>query len=101
MKNLELEKIIERLEKLDIQEWAFHDRTDKDFESVSAKTKGIEFYLTKQDYGVQIDYSLSIRNIGDDFWLVDYSTRNETIFKKSWSDRYFSWMLSCWSWMRN
>ncbi len=82
MKSLELEKILKRLEKLDIQEWEFHGRTDKDFESVSAKNNGLEFYIKKQDYGVQTEYSLSIRNIGDDFWLVDYSTLNETVFKK-------------------
>lgn len=82
MKALELEKILKKLEKLDIQEWAFHEKTNKDFEKIIAKANGLEFYIAKQDYGLQIDYSLSIRNIEDDFWFVDYSTLNETVFKK-------------------
>lgn len=71
MKNLELEKILQKLEKLDIREWTADNLTSC-IESISVKTEGIEFCLKKETPGLGAHYSLSIKNTGDEVWVIEY-----------------------------
>jgi len=67
----ELEKILRKLEKLDVREWTADNPTNY-MASISVKTEGIEFYLKKEMPGIGKQYSLMIRNAGDEVWAISY-----------------------------
>jgi len=76
---LKIEKIIQKLEPLDIREWTMHRY------GMSIKINGIEFYLKKVSYGAHFNdiYLLSIKNIEDESELIEYtsSCKNKTLGK--------------------
>ncbi|MDP2906839.1 MAG: hypothetical protein Q8O03_02765 [Nanoarchaeota archaeon] len=81
---LKVEKIIQKLEPLDICEWTMYKH------SISIKTNGIEFYLKKQSYKMHSSlikfhsiYSLSIKNIEDEPELIEHTSdcKNKTLGK--------------------
>ncbi len=73
METQELEKILEKLENLDIREW------DKEYDNqLSTKTGGLRFYLTKGGFKNRIDgdkiyYELTIRKTEKNAGCIEYS----------------------------
>ncbi len=76
---LKVEKIIEKLEPLDIREWTMHRY------GMSIKFNGIEFYLKREHFGPHFrdNYLLLIKNVEDEPELIEYTSncKNKTLGK--------------------